>query len=81
MKLELINLEKLLMDNNIKSSLEKIGYKKLFPKDFNINDYDVISLTEKNGNKINLYRNKKEKQKLDDNVNFSSSWRVFNSHL
>ena len=69
------------MDNNIKSPLEKIGYKKLFPKDFNINDYDVISLTEKNGNKINLYRNKKEKQKLDDNENFSSSWRVFNSHL
>ena len=69
------------MDNNIKSSLEKIGYKKLLPKDFNINDYDVISLTEKNGNKINLYRNKKEKQELDDNVNFSSSWRIFNSHL
>ena len=40
------------MDNNIKSSLKKIGYKKLLPKDFNINDYDVISLTEKNGNKI-----------------------------
>ena len=69
------------MDNNIKSSLKKIGYKKLLPKDFNINDYDVISLTERNGNKINLYRNKKEKQELDDNVNFSSSWRIFNSHL
>ena len=35
------------MDNNIKSSLEKIGYKKFLPKDFNINDYDVISLTKK----------------------------------
>ena len=69
------------MDNNIKSSLKKIGYKKFLPKDFNINDYDVISLTEKNGNKISLYRNKKEKQELDDNVNFSRSWRVFNSHL
>ena len=69
------------MDNNIKSSLEKIGYTKFLPKDFNINDYDVISLTEKNGNKINFYRNKKEKQELDDNVNFSSSWRVFNYHL
>ena len=69
------------MDNNIKSSLEKIGYKKLLPKGFDIDDYDIISLTEKNGNKINLYRNKKEKQELDDNVNFSSSWRVFNSHL
>ena len=42
---------------------------------------DIVSFTEKNGNKINLYRNKKEKQELDDNVNFSSSWRVFNSHL
>ena len=69
------------MDNNIKLLLEKIGYKKFLPKDFNINDYDVISLTEKNGNKISLYRNKKEKQELDDNVNFSISWRVFNSHL
>ena len=69
------------MENNIKSSLKKIGYKKFLPKDCNINDYDVISLTEKNGNKISLYRNKKEKQELDDNVNFSRSWRVFNSHL
>ena len=69
------------MDNNIKSSLEKIGYKKFLTKDFNINDDDVISLTKKNGNKISLYRNKKEKQELDDNVNFSISWRVFNSHL
>lgn len=63
------------------SSLEKIGYQKELPKGSDINDFEVISVTQKNGDKINLYRNKRERQEVDDTSNFVSSWEVFNSLL
>jgi len=63
------------------SSLEKIGYQKKLPKGSDINDFEVISVTKKNGDKINLYRNKEKKQEIDDTSNFESSWKVFNSLL
>ncbi|MAO71387.1 MAG: hypothetical protein CMD02_02625 [Flavobacteriales bacterium] len=69
------------MSNNRISSLEKIGYQKNLPKGSDINDFEVISITQKNGIKINLYRNKKEKKEIDDTTNFDSSWEVFNSLL
>ena len=69
------------MNNNRIKSLEKIGYQKNIPKGTDINDFEVISVTQKNGRKINLYRNKKEKQEIDDTTNFDSSWEVFNSLL
>ena len=69
------------MSKNRISSLEKIGYQKNLPKGSDINDFEVISVTQKNGIKINLYRSKKEKQKIDDTTNFESSWEVFNSLL
>ena len=43
------------------SSLEKIGYQKEMPKGSDINDFEIISVTQKNGDKINLYRNKEKK--------------------
>ena len=69
------------MNKNRISSLEKIGYQKNLPKESDINDFEVISVTQKNGKKINLYRNKKEKYEIDDTTNFDSSWEVFNSFL
>lgn len=69
------------MSENRISSLKKIGYQKNLPKGSDINDFEVISVTQKNGIKINLYRSKKEKQKIDDTTNFDSSWEVFNSLL
>ena len=63
------------------SSLKKIGYQKELPKGSDINDFEVISVTQKNGDKINLYRNKEKKQEIDDTSNFESSWEVFNSLL
>ena len=69
------------MNNNRITSLEKIGYQKNLPKERDINDFEVISVTQKNGSKINLYRNKKEKKEIDDTTNFDSSWKVFNSLL
>jgi len=67
------------MSKNRISSLEKIGYQKNLPKGADINDFEVISVTQKNGIKKNLYRNKKEKQEIDDTTNFDSSWEIFNS--
>lgn len=69
------------MSKNRISSIEKIGYQKNIPKGADINDFEVISITQKNGIKINLYRIKKEKQKIDETTNFDSSWEIFNSLL
>ena len=63
------------------SALEKIGYQKELPKGSDINDFEIISIIQKNGDKINLYRNKEKKQEIDDTSNFESSWEVFNSLL
>ena len=69
------------MSKNRISSLEKIGYQKNLPNGADINDFEVISVTKKNGNKLNLYRNKKEKKEIDETTNFDSSWEIFNSLL
>jgi hypothetical protein len=63
------------------SSLEKIGYLKILPKDADINDYESLLITEKDGEKITLYRLSSEREEFDDTSNFSNSWDVFNSYL
>ena len=63
------------------SSLEKIGYLKTLPKDADINDYESLLITEKDGEKITLYRLSSEREEFDDTSNFSNSWDVFNSFL
>ena len=45
------------------SSFKKIGYVEKLPNNADINDYESLLITEKNGDKIKLYRlssNKKE---------------------
>ena len=62
-------------------SLEKIGYVRRLPKDSDINDYESILMTDKDGEKIRLYRLSSEKKEFDDTNNFSNSWDIFNSYL
>lgn len=64
-----------------KSSLEKIGYIKLLPKGADINDYETITIKDKDGKSVTLYRCISDKEAIDDTINFSSSWDVFNSLL
>lgn len=63
------------------SSFEQIGYLKNLPNNADINDYESISITEKDGKKVTLYRLSSERKEIDDTTNFSSSWDVFNSYL
>ena len=63
------------------SSLERIGYLKTLPKDADINDYESLLITDKDGEKITLYRLSSEREEFDDTSNFSNSWDVFNSYL
>lgn len=63
------------------SSLEKIGYLKKLPKGADINDYESLVITQKNGGKITLYRLSSENLRFDDTSNFKSSWDVFKSYL
>ena len=63
------------------SSFEKIGYLKSIPKNADINDFETISVTTKNGESVVLYRDKKERKEIDETINFKESWEVFNSLL
>jgi hypothetical protein len=63
------------------SSLEKIGYLKVVPKNADINDYESIIIKEKSGKTLTLYRLTKDRGDVDDTSNFNRSWDVFNSLL
>jgi hypothetical protein len=63
------------------SSLEKIGYLKVVPKNADMNDYESIIIKEKSGKTLTLYRLTKDREDIDDTSNFNKSWDVFNSLL
>ncbi|MBT7481241.1 MAG: hypothetical protein HN677_02485 [Flavobacteriales bacterium] len=63
------------------SSFEKIGFQKILPKGSDINNFETISVTTKNGESITLYRDKDNKNEIDETTNFKESWNVFNSLL
>jgi hypothetical protein len=63
------------------SSLEKIGYLKVVPKNADMNDYESIIIKEKSGKTLTLYRLTKDREDIDDTSNFNRSWDVFNSLL
>ena len=69
------------MSKDKTSSLEKIGYTKKLPKDADINNYESLFITNKDGKKVTLYRLISAKKEIDDTSNFSNSWDVFNSYL
>ena len=63
------------------SYLEKIGYQKSLPKNADIDNYESIIITQKDGIKIKLYRLSSLKETFDDTTNFNNSWNIFNSYL
>ncbi|MGY8987034.1 MAG: hypothetical protein ACKVG7_00610 [Flavobacteriales bacterium] len=63
------------------SSFEKIGFQKVLPKGSDLNNFETISVTTKNGEIITLYRDKDNKNEIDETTNFKESWNVFNSLL
>ena len=63
------------------SSLEKIGYLKTLPKEADINDYESLLISEKDGKTITLYILASERKEFDEISNFTNSWDVFNSYL
>jgi hypothetical protein len=63
------------------SSFEKIGFQKVLPKGSDINNFETISVTSKNGEIITLYRDKDDRNEIDETTNFKESWDVFNSLL
>jgi len=62
-------------------SFEKIGYTKNIPKGSDLDNFEIISIKNKSGETITLYRNKLEKEEFDEISDFSKSWNIFNSHL
>ncbi len=69
------------MSENKIPALEKIGYLKTLPKNANINDYESLIITKKDGQKVTLYKLSIDRKEFDDISNFSNSWDVFNSYL
>ena len=63
------------------SSLKKIGYLKSLPKGADSSDYESITIRNKKGEKIIMYRLIPETKIMDDIENFSSSWKVYKSYL
>lgn len=63
------------------SSLEKIGYTKTLPKNADIDNYERLLITKKDGKAITLYKLNSESKRFDDTTNFDNSWEIFNDHL
>ena len=61
------------------SNFERIGYLKNLPINADINNYESISVKNKDAKSTTLYRHIVKEKKFDDTTNFSSSWDVFNS--
>ena len=61
-------------------SFEKIGYTKNVPEGSDLDNFEIISIKNKSGETITLYRNKLEKEEFDEISDFSKSWNIFNSH-
>ena len=63
------------------SRLEKIGFVSQLPKKANIDDYEVITINGKSGEKLKMYREKKEQIDKDGLEDFTHSWTTFQQNL
>ena len=63
------------------SRLEKIGFVSQLPKKANIDDYEVITIKGKSGEKLKMYREKKEQIDKDGLEDFTHSWTTFQQNL
>ena len=63
------------------SRLEKKGFLSQLPPKANIDDFEVIIINGKSGEKLKMYRRKKEQIDKEDLENFTSSWTTFQQNL
>ena len=63
------------------SRLEKKGFLSRLPPKANIDDFEEIIINEKSGEKLKMYRRKKEQIDKEDLENFTSSWTTFQQNL
>ena len=63
------------------SRLEKKGFLSQLPPKANIDDFEVIIINEKSGEKLKMYRRKKVQINKEDLENFTSSWTTFQQNL
>ena len=63
------------------SRLEKKGFLSQLPPKANIDDFEEIIINRKSGEKLKMYRKKKEKIDKGDLENFTSSWTAFQQNL
>ena len=63
------------------SRLEKQGFLSQLPEKANINDFEEIIINRKSGEKLKMYRKKKEQIDKEDLENFTSSWTTFQQNL
>ena len=63
------------------SRLEKKGFLSQLPPKANIDDFEEIIINVKSGEKLKMYRRKKEQIDKDELENFTSSWSTFQQNL
>ena len=63
------------------SRLEKKGFLSQLPLKANIDDFEEIIINGKSGEKLKMYRKKKEQIDKEDVENFTSSWATFQQNL
>ena len=63
------------------SLLEKKGFLSQLPPKENIDDFEEIIINRKSGEKLKMYRKKKEQIDKGDLENFTSSWTAFQQNL
>ena len=63
------------------SRLEKKGFLSQLPPKADVNDFEEVIINEKSGEKLKMYRKKKEQIDKEDLENFTSSWTTFQQNL
>ena len=63
------------------SLLEKKGFLNQLPPKTNIDDFEEVIINRKSGEKLKMYRKKKEQIDKGDLENFTSSWTAFQQNL
>ena len=63
------------------SRLEKKGFLNQLPQNANTDDFEEVIINGKSGEKLKMYRKKREQIDKEDLENFTSSWATFQQNL
>jgi len=63
------------------SRLEKKGFLSQLPPNEDINDFEEIIISGKSGEKLKMYKRKKEQIQKEHLEDFTSSWTIFQQEL